>query len=140
MHIRRPTGSFFAVALLAVIAVAGSAFPASAAPVRAAAAPLHAQGERGNQEHGEGGGNAEGAPAQRGGVVRATVVSVDFGRNVLVVEAGGVRRRILLTPTTTLEQSGNRSLSIADLRPGQHVDIYMTFVGGEPIAQIVRLR
>ncbi|MDE2573338.1 MAG: hypothetical protein KGM44_12565 [bacterium] len=98
----------------------------------------HGNGDEdsGNERHGRGRANQESA---RGGVISGRVVSVDYGRNVFVVHAGGASRRIVLTPTTTLEERGNHPLSIGDLRPGQLVDVYMTIVGGEPIAQIVRL-
>ncbi|TAM87818.1 hypothetical protein EPN42_10555 [bacterium] len=98
-------------------------------------------GERGDHgDRGDRGRGDEDVPEQRGGIISGTVTSVDYGRNVLYVNAGGARQRIQLTPTTTLQMRGSGARSIADLRPGQHVDVYLTIIGGMPIAQIVRLR
>lgn len=147
MGARRLTVLVLTLALGSLVLPGGLALPALAHP-GAVPAPVIAQNPHGDpgEGHGRGRGgkqnqqNEEGAPqAERGGVLHGRVAGVDFGSNVLLIDAGGVRRRIVLTPTTTLEMRGNRGLSIADLRPGQRVDVFVTIIHGVPIAQIVRL-
>ncbi|TAM56241.1 hypothetical protein EPN52_14065 [bacterium] len=156
MHDRRLLQSF-ALLLVGLVTVP-AALPAraGAAPAGVQAAPLVAEKEHGDGDdqgdHGDRGdrgdhGGARGrnvhadeATEVRGGIVRGTVASVDYARNMLYVDAGGSRQRIQLTPTTTLERHGSRISSIADLRQGQQVDVFLTVVGGMPIAQIIRMR
>ena len=145
MHDRRSYEPLVALLLGILVFPALSGLPAAAAPAGAQHAPLIAAKEHGDHgDHGDrgarGNGNDEDTTDQRGGVIRGTVASIDYGRNVLYVDAGGARQRIQLTPTTTLEMRGSHAVSIADFRPGQHVDVYLTIIGGMPIAQIVRLR
>lgn len=147
MHDRRSFEPLVALLLGILAFPAFSVSPALAAPAGTQLVPLvvakehgdhGARGDRGDRV--DRGRADEDASDQRGGVIRGTVASVDYGRNVLYIDAGGARQRIQLTPTTTLEMRGSRAVSIADFRPGQHVDVYLTIIGGMPIAQIVRLR
>jgi|SRR5579872_799888 len=151
MRVRRSRSTVAVLVLSSLLLQAVSTLPATATSIGIQSLPRLLEKEHGEHDQGNGGGNSHREDesrdrtqpepfVERGGVVSGTVSSIDYGRNVVVVKAGGVRRSIMLTPTTTFEMRGSRGLSIADLRPGQRVDVYMTIVGGVPIAQIVRLR
>lgn len=79
------------------------------------------------------------APGRAGGVLHAKVVTVDYGRGLLVVRVGGGTQTIRILPTTTIMTKHNSNGALVDLRPGTLVEIILSDVGGESVAQLVRI-
>lgn len=91
-------------------------------------------------------GNASSAPAAivagllaRDGqmfTLSGVVQSVDYVSNIVVVRTRGDIETVRLTPTTSVETSGQVG-SIADLRPGVHVKIKGSIRDGELTAESI---
>ena len=77
--------------------------------------------------------------AQARGVVHAVVVSVDYGRGLLVVRSGGRMRTIRILPSTTIVTKSNVNGALVDIRAGSAVDAYVSEISGEIVAQLVRI-
>ena len=79
------------------------------------------------------------APAHNRGVLHGKVVSVDYGRGLLVVKFSGGTRTIRVLPSTSIETKANGNGSLTDVRSGTSVDVYISDIGGESVAQLVRI-
>ena len=71
--------------------------------------------------------------------VNGRIESVDYTANVIVVQAKRGSTSITLTPTTSVELGGQQG-SIADLRPGMHVRVRGSVVGGVMTAESIVVR
>jgi hypothetical protein len=70
--------------------------------------------------------------------IRGRILSIDYARGNFVVESGGARKLIAVTPTTAVSSHGTYA-AFADLRPGQNVDVGVYEVDGHLVAQTIRL-
>src|SRR5215467_844703 len=68
--------------------------------------------------------------------ISGRIVSVNYTANVIVVQAKHGSTSITLTPTTSVELGGQQG-SIADLRPGTHVHVRGSIVGGVMTAESI---
>ena len=68
--------------------------------------------------------------------VNGRISSVDYTSNVIVVQSKHNSTSIVLTPTTSVELSGQQG-GISDLRPGMHVRIRGTVIGGVMTAESI---
>ena len=71
--------------------------------------------------------------------VSGRIESVNYTANVIVVQAKRGSTSITLTPTTAVELGGQQG-SIADLRPGMHVRVRGSIVGGVMTAESIVVR
>ena len=65
--------------------------------------------------------------------------SVNYTANVIVVKGKHGDASITLTPTTSVELGGQQG-SIADLRPGMHVHVRGSVIGGVMTAESIVVR
>ncbi|HYK52248.1 MAG TPA: DUF5666 domain-containing protein, partial [Candidatus Eremiobacteraceae bacterium] len=72
--------------------------------------------------------------------VSGRIDSVNYTANVIVVRAKHGSTSITLTPTTSVELGGGQQGSIADLRPGMHVRVRGSIVGGVMTAESIVVR
>jgi hypothetical protein len=114
------TKSFVLIGLL-VVAIAGRAFPARAQDVPG--------DERGWHER-----------ARDAGSVTGRVLFVDRVHGRMVLESPRGRYDIVVLPSTTIAQRGGEFYTIADIRRGQRVQVFLSKRGGIYFAQIIRLR
>ena len=81
--------------------------------------------------------SADFGPSQQAFSVNGRIESVDYTSNVIVVRGKhGDSSSISLTPTTSVELSGQQG-GISDLRPGMHVRVKGTVVGGVMTAESI---
>jgi len=111
------------LALLASTAVAGSMTPALADP------PPWAHG----------GQHDEAGRAQDRGVISGEVVGVDYSSGALVLQSGGRRFDVIVTPSTNIFQGRRGYATLADLARGRRVDVWVSESGGRLFAQIIRI-
>ena len=116
--------------LAIIIALTALTLPAVVSPVVSSAAPKPA---------------TSGAPSDQSGSPQAFSVSgridsVNYTANVIVVHAKHGSTSITLTPTTSVELGGGQQGSIADLRPGMHVRVRGSIVGGVMTAESIVVR
>ena|SRR5215472_2967499 len=71
--------------------------------------------------------------------VSGRIASVNYTANVIVIQAKHGSTSITLTPTTSVELGGQQG-SIADLRPGMHVRVRGSIVGGVMTAESIVVR
>jgi hypothetical protein len=71
--------------------------------------------------------------------VSGRIDSVDYTANVIVVGVKRSATSITLTPTTSVELRGQQG-SIADLRPGMHVHVRGSVIGGVMTAESIVVR
>jgi hypothetical protein len=78
--------------------------------------------------------------ARDGGMIDGRLTGVDYQKNTLAVD-GGIRGRLAVTvmPSTTIQGRDTGYHSILDLKPGEHVQIFSSVVGGTYVAQIIRI-
>ena len=72
------------------------------------------------------------------GAIVGEVVSVDYGRGLLIVGSRRDRIPILVLPSTTIFR-GHDYATLTDLTQGMHVQIQANEVDGRLIAQIIRI-
>lgn len=87
---------------------------------------------------------ASSASSDQGGSPQAFSVagridSVNYTANVIVVKGKHGATSITLTPTTSVELGGQQG-SIADLRPGMHVHVRGSVIGGVMTAESIVVR
>lgn len=80
--------------------------------------------------------SADFGPSQQAFSVNGRIESVDYTSNVIVVQSKHNSTSIVLTPTTSVELSGQQG-GISDLRPGMHVRIRGTVIGGVMTAESI---
>lgn len=88
--------------------------------------------------------SASSASSDQGGSPQAFSIagridSVDYTANVIVIKGKRGATSISLTPTTSVELGGQQG-SIADLRPGMHVHVRGSVVGGVMTAESIVIR
>ena len=103
---------------LALVALAGPAV-SSAAPKPAPSVPM-----------------SDDFTSQQAFSVNGRISSVDYTSNVIVVQNKHNSTSIVLTPTTSVELSGQQG-GISDLRPGMHVRVRGTVIGGVMTAESI---
>jgi hypothetical protein len=95
--------------------------------------PVHAQdapsGERVSHERARDAGSAEGR-----------VLFVDRVRGRMLLESPRGQIDIMVLPSTTIVEHGGEFHSIADIRRGQRVQVFISRRAGVNFAQIIRLR
>lgn len=75
-----------------------------------------------------------------GGVVEGQVTSVDYQRGIIAVLArGGRKMEVTVLPSTSIQGSGAGYHSIAEIRRGEHVQIFTSVADGKWTAQIIKL-
>jgi hypothetical protein len=74
--------------------------------------------------------------SQQAFTVNGRISSVDYTSNVIVVQNKHNSTSIVLTPTTSVDLSGQQG-GISDLRPGMHVRVRGTVVGGVMTAESI---
>ena len=79
-------------------------------------------------------------PARDGGMIDGHVTAVDYQKSTLAVD-GGNRGRLAVTvmPSTSIQAKDSGYHTILDLKPGEHVQIFSSFVGDTYVAQIIRI-
>jgi hypothetical protein len=78
--------------------------------------------------------------ARDGGMIDGRLTVVDYQKSTVAVDGGG-RGRLAVTvmPSTTIQGRDAGYHSILDLKPGEHVQIFSSVVGGTYVAQIIRI-
>ena len=105
------------------------ALPALVSPVDSSAAPKPAASSDASDL------NASAQAFSVGGRIE----SVNYTSNVIVIQAKRGSTSITLTPTTSVELGGQQG-SIADLRPGMHVRVRGSIIGGVMTAESIVVR
>ena len=113
---------FFAI----IIALA---LPALVTPIASVAAPKHAPSSASSDQSG----------SPQAFSVSGRIESVNYTANVIVIQAKHGSTSITLTPTTSVELSGQQG-SIADLRPGMHVHVRGSVIHGVMTAESIIIR
>lgn len=100
----------------------------AALPLAAAAAPTP--------------GPAAAAGAVRdGGTIKGRIVTVDYSRNMLGVDAGERGRiDISVMPSTSIQAKDSAYHAFTDLKAGQRVEILSSVADGKYVAQMIRIR
>ena len=109
-----------------IIAVA---LPVLAGPVVSIAAPKHVPPSASSDQGG----------AARAFSLNGRIESVNYTANVIVIQGKHGSTSITLTPTTSVELGGQQG-SIADLRPGMHVRVRGSIIGGVMTAESIVIR
>ena len=74
--------------------------------------------------------------ARDGGIIAGKLTSVDFRRNLIVVN----KTEIAVMPSTQIQANDPGYHVFTDLKPGMAVEVYTSQVSGKFIAQIITLR
>lgn len=112
--------------LLALALALALALPALVSPLISTAAPRPAASNV----------PADEAGSQQAFSINGRIASVDYTSNVIVVKAKRGSDSIALTPTTSVDLAGEQG-SISDLRPGMHVRVRGTIIGGVMTAESI---
>ena len=83
---------------------------------------------------------ADAGAARDGGTMNVTVVGVDYASGRIFVAGPRGRMAIQVLPSTSIFSHGNGYATLTDLRPGAHVQVYVSRVGGRLVAQIIRIQ
>lgn len=105
------------------------ALPALVSPVVSFAAPKPAASSASSGQNG----------SAQAFSVNGRIQSVNYTANVIVIQAKHGSTSITLTPTTSVELGGQQG-SIADLRPGMHVRVRGSIIGGVMTAESIIIR
>jgi hypothetical protein len=78
--------------------------------------------------------------ARDAGTIRGDVVSVDYQRESIVVNAPGRGKvEIVVPPSASIQGKDDEFFTIADVKAGAHVEVYASESGGKLVAQIIKL-
>jgi hypothetical protein len=83
---------------------------------------------------------SEGATARAHGALHGVVAAVDYGQARIEVETRDGRFRVAVLPSTTIFRGKSGYATLADLVPGAYVDVSVSEVGGQLVAQIIRIK
>ena len=71
--------------------------------------------------------------------ISGLVSGVSYAQNIVEVQANGAKESIHITPTTTINKHGQTG-SIADIRPGVHVQVNGVIRDGEKVALTIEIK
>lgn len=77
-----------------------------------------------------------GKPAHAAGVLRGTIVSVDYASGAIVLSGGA---RVIVTPSTSIV-AGKGYSALSDLHKGQTVEVRASEIDGQLVAQSIVVR
>lgn len=80
-----------------------------------------------------------GKPSHDAGIVRGEIQSVDYGTGSIAVRTGHGTVRIAVLPSTSIYVHGQYA-TLADLRRGAAVEISVSEVDGQLVAQTIHLK
>jgi hypothetical protein len=78
-----------------------------------------------------------GKPARGAGMLRGKILSVDYAAGEITVQNGRATQQVAVLPSTTLYH-GHQYATLADLHPGDHVEIELSEIEGRLAAQTIR--
>lgn len=83
---------------------------------------------------------SEDGQARAHGALHGVVAAVDYGEARIDIETHDGRVRVAVLPSTTIFRGKSGYATLADLVPGAYVDVSVSEVGGQLVAQIIRIR
>lgn len=72
--------------------------------------------------------------------IAGRVTSVDYTNDVVVVRTPAGDRRIVVMPSTEIDEPGTEYATIADIRRGSVVEIVASIDNGRIVAEIIHIR
>ena len=76
-----------------------------------------------------------------GGTIVGKVITIDYQRDVIGVDAAGRGRiDVSVMPSTSIQGKDSAYHAFTDLKTGQHVQILSSIADGKYVAQIIRIR
>ena len=104
------------------------AFGLALLPLTAMAAPTTSPSPESDQVH-------------DGGTIVGKIITIDYQRNMLGVDAGGRRHiDVSVMPSTSIQGKDSGYHAFSDLKTGQYVQILSSIADGKYVAQIIRIR
>ncbi len=78
--------------------------------------------------------------AHDAGTITGEIASVNYQRETIVVNAAGRgKTEIYVPPSASIQGKDDAFFTMADLKPGQRVEVYASDNGGRLVAQIIKL-